>query len=349
MATKMIQPEMKFVEKGHPNSQKVAVLNKAFDISLRYAEIPEPNDDEIRVKIEYVGICGSDLETFRGTRKPEFVAFPTRLGHEVAGVIDKVGKNVNGIRVGDKVTCRYVWGAYAEYIVVKPFNVKVLPHWFPLKEISLIEVLPGVIHAAEIAQIDTGRNVLIMGQGVSGLVLTQVAKLYSPKNLVVTDLHSKNLELAKKYGATHTYQIPTPQTPTLEVAGNDFPYGFDIVIPCLLEGDGMIDALNSVAFGGRIVMYGCIGTCNQPFDFFKLHRKRADIFSTEPKRDIDMRRFYQESMQMVLDGVVNTSEMITHVFPLDQIDKAFELRNDKSRSDVIHVLIDCKNEPSKIV
>ena len=183
---------------------------------------------------------------------------------------------------------------------------------------------------------------LITGQGVSGLVLTQVISLYSPHTLVVTDLHEKNLELARRYGATAAYRIPTPETPTMEVVGKDHPDGFDVVIPCLLEGDGMVDALDACAFGGRIVMYGCIGTCNLPFDFFKLHKKRVDIYSTEPKSDMAMRRFWQEGLQLVQDGLVNTVDMVTHRYPLTQVAEAFRLRDDKSVDGAIHVLIDCR-------
>lgn len=297
-----------------------------------------------------MGICGSDLEAYRGSRQPEFMAFPNRLGHEVAGVLEKVGAAVVGLSVGDQVTCRYVWGAFSEYIVCSPFNVKVLPPRFPMLEISLIEILPGVIHAAELAKVTPHSSVLIMGQGVSGLVLTQIFKLYSPKVLAVTDLKERNLSLAKTYGATHTYQIPTEHSVTMDtVVGKDFPEGFDIVVPCLLDGDGMSDALNNLSIGGKIIMYGCIGTC-QSFDFFKLHRKRGEIYSTEPRRDIDMRRYFDEGVQLVLDGLVNTSEMVTHTYPLERVDEAFQLRNDKSKeNDTIHVLIDCDKTASKDV
>lgn len=340
MATQMQMAELQLVSEADEDTQKVAVLNAPHDISLAYATIPEPGDGEIRLKIKWVGICGSDVEAYRGTRQPEYLSTPARLGHEVSGVIDKLGPHVTGVKVGDKVTCRYVWGAFAEYIVCKPFNVKVLPPDFPMEEISLIEVLPGVIHTAELSAIDASKNVLIMGQGVSGLVLTQVLSLYSPKNLVVTDLKERNLELAKKYGATHTYKIPTPDTPTMDIVGEDFPDGFEIVIPCLLEGDGMVDAIDCSALRGRIVMYGCIGVCNKPIDFFKVHRKRLEIYSTEPRSDIEMRRFFNESIQMVLDGLVNTSEMVTNKLPITKISEAFKLREDES-NDSIHVLVNC--------
>ena len=330
------------VPSSTPGCMRVAVLDLPGVMTMAHAMPPLPGDHEIRVRIKYVGICGSDLETFRGTRQPEFMSTPARLGHEVAGTIDMVGRCVVGLSVGDKVTCRYVWGAFAEFIVCKPFNVKVLPPPFPMLDISLIEILPGVIHAAELARITPHSRVLIMGQGVSGLVLTQVLKLYSPAVLCCTDLKDRNLDLAKVYGASHVYKLPHEHASTMDAVGAKFPEGFDIVVPCLLEGDGMKDALDCCALGGRIIMYGCIGTCRD-FDFFKMHRKRAEIYSTEPRRDIDMRRYFEEGVRMVLDGVVNTGEMVSHILPLERVSDAFELRNNKSAGcDAIHVLIDCE-------
>lgn len=339
MPTKMAFAELNYVKEGSPNSQRVAILEKPFKMSLAYAEIPEPGDGEVRIRIKYVGICGSDLEAFRGTRKAEFISMPSRLGHEVAGTIDKIGPNVHGLHVGQKVTCRYVWGAYAQYIVCRPFNIQTMPDDFDMLGISLIEILPGVLHAAELSECDSGRTVLITGQGVSGLMLTQVMSLYSPRRLVVTDLKDRNLALAKKYGATDTYKVPTPDTPTWDVVGKDFPDGFDIVIPALLEGKAVKDALDCVRTGGRIVMYGGIGVCREEFDFFKMHRKRAIILSTEPKRDIDMYRFFKEGISLVEDGLVNTQEYIDKVYPLTQIQEAFEDRNNKA-NDTIHIVID---------
>lgn len=341
MVRKMAVPRMELTEETGAGTQLCAVLEKPGDIVLKRARIPEPAPGEVRIKVKWVGICGSDVEVFRGAREPEFITYPTRLGHEVAGVVDKLGENVTGLQVGDHVALRYVWGAFAEYVCCTPFSVKALPKRLPLIEGSLIEVLPGIIHAAELAEIAPNKNVLITGQGVSGLVMTQVIQLYSPRNLVVTDLFDEKLALAKKYGATHAYKLPSADARTMDVVGRDFPDGFDVVIPCLLEGDGMIDAIDAAAQNGRIVMYGCIGTCRKPVDFFKVHKKRLDIYSTEPKRDIDNRDYFNKGLQLVLDGLVNTEEMITHVISLKDVGEAFRLRNAHSGS-TIHVMIDCE-------
>ncbi len=341
MVTKMSVPPLALTEEEGPGTQLCAVMNSAGEIGVRRALIPEPLDGEVRVKVKWVGICGSDLEVFRGAREPEFVSYPTRLGHEVAGIVDKVGAGVTGIRPGDHVALRYVWGAFAEYVCCRPFSVKVLPQEFPLVEASLIEVLPGILHAAERGEIAPHKNVLITGQGVSGLILTQVVSLFSPRRLAVTDLYEEKLALALKYGATNTYLLPDPHGRTADATRADFPDGFDVVIPCLLEGEGMIDAIDVAAQNGTIVMYGCIGTCRRPIDFFKVHKKRLDILSTEPKRDIDNRRYFEESLRLVKDGLVNTKEMITHVVPLADIAEAFRLRNGHGGS-AIHVMIDCE-------
>jgi len=71
-----------------------------------------------------------------------------------------------------------------------------------------------------------------------------------------------------------------------------------------------------------------------------VHRKRLEIYSTEPRTDIEMRRYFDQGVRLVMDGLVNTSEMITDTLPLDKIGEAFKLREDES-NDSIHVLIDC--------
>lgn len=103
----------------------------------------------------------------------------------------------------------------------------------------------------------------------------------------------------------------------------------------------MVDAINCTATCGRIILYGCIGICNKPIDFFQVHRKRLEIYPTEPRSDMDMRRYFQESVQLVKDGIINTTEIISERIPLSQIDRAFALRNDKT-NDIIHGLVDCE-------
>lgn len=338
MVTRMQMAELKYTD--DPKGQLVAILDKPGRIRLARAKIPHAGPGKIRVKIAWVGICGSDVEVYRGVRTPEYLSFPVRLGHEVAGIVDEVGAGVTGLRVGDHVCTRYLWGCLAQYVVCDPFHAVVLPPHLPLIEGSLVEIMPSIIHAAERGEIGPTKTVLVMGQGVSGLVLTQVLRLFNPKALVCTDLFDRKLAFSRKFGATHTYRIRRKDDRTMDYVGKDFPDGFDVVFPCLLEGEGMVDAIDCCAQNGRLVMYGCLGPCHGPLDFYKVHRKRIDILSTEPKRDIDNRRFFDEGLKLVGGGLVTTGEIITHRIPLRDVARAFRLRN-KHQPDVMHVMVNC--------
>ena len=81
MPTTMTMAALSLVPAGTPGAMRVAVLDAPGAMSMKHAMVPEPGDHEVRVKIKYVGICGSDLEAFRGTRQPEFMSTPARLGH----------------------------------------------------------------------------------------------------------------------------------------------------------------------------------------------------------------------------------------------------------------------------
>jgi threonine dehydrogenase-like Zn-dependent dehydrogenase len=88
-----------------------------------------------------------------------------------------------------------------------------------------------VIHALKLGAINPAKSTLIMGQGVSGLILTHVARFYSPKVLAVTDFENFNMSNAKRYRATHTYQVLAPDASRVDVARNDFPDAFDVNFP----------------------------------------------------------------------------------------------------------------------
>lgn len=127
----------------------------------------------------------------------------------------------------------------------------------------------------------------------------------------------------------------------MDIVGKDFFDGFDVVIFCLLEGVGMVDVFDVCVFGGCIVMYGCIGFCEEFFDFFKMYKKCVDIYFIEFKCDIDMCWFWQEGLQLVEDGFVNIVEMVIYCFLLEKVGEVFILWDDKLDCESIYVLIDC--------
>ncbi len=307
---------------------------------LRPVEIPvpEPGPCEVRVRIAYCGICGSDVEAYLGHRPIEALSDPPMLGHEPSGIVDKVGEHVSGLKVGDRVATLGPWGSFAEYTTCKPTHVLKLAHEIPLIDGSLVEVLPGVVEAATRTGIARAHNVLVVGQGLSGLLLTRVLALHGCRNLIVSDLFDEKLAISREFGATHTINV---QTEDVKQRINEIaPGGVDYAIMATLDGNDVPKTLELLRPGGRIILYGSIGPCDG-LDFFGVHNKIASIvkeFNTDHGM-LERRRVWREGMQLVADGLLNVERLRTHIVPLDKLPEAMELRA-TPRPDVIHVLIE---------
>ncbi len=299
--------------------------------------MPEPAPDQVRIKIAYVGICGSDVEAYLGRRQPEFLGDRPVLGHEAAGVIDKLGEHVAGLRVGDRVMFAS-WGSFAEYHVCRPeCVVRLLPE-IPLIDGSLIEVLPGVILAATRTGITSAHDVVVLGQGLSGLQITRLVALHGCRRLIVVDLFDEKLRLAEEFGATHT--INASREDVRRRVEEITSGGADFTIVATLDGNDVPAAVEWSRRGGRIVLYGGIGPCDG-IDFFRVHTKALSIVkeTNELQGRLETRRLWREGMQLVADGLLCPQRLRTHIFALEDLPEAMELRS-TPRPDVIHVLIE---------
>ena len=300
--------------------------------------VPEPGPLEVLVRIAYVGICGSDVEAYLGHRNPEFLSKPPRLGHEPSGVIEKVGERVTGLKVGDRVATVGAWGCFSEYIVCRPEGVMKLPPEISLIEGSLVEVTPGIIKAATMTGIGPAHNVMVIGQGLSGLQLTRLISLNGCRNLIAVDLFDEKLEIAREFGASHTINAQTDDI-AARVEGIA-PGGVDYAVMATLDGNDVPDAVEWVRFGGKIVLYGSIGPCDG-IDFFRVHRKGISIVKEvmDVHGQLHHRRLWREAVQLIADGLLPVELLRTHIFPLEKTPEAMELRS-TPRADVIHVLIE---------
>ena len=319
------------------STMKAFVLEGPRELRAIETRIPEPGLDEVRVKVAYVGICGSDVEAYLGHRKPEFLGHPLMLGHESAGIIDKVGERVGGIKVGDRVMFA-TWGSFTEYVVCKPDRVvKLLPE-IPLIEGSLIEVLPGVIQAAAMTGIRYSHEVVVVGQGLSGLLITRLVALNGCRRLIAVDLFDEKLELAREFGASHTVNARSENVVgrVKEISEG----GADFSIMATLSGNDVRPAVEWSRMHSKIVLYGSTGPCDG-IDFFRVHCKALSIVkeTTEMRGQLERRRLWREGMQLVADGLLPIARLRTHLFPLGQLPEAMELRA-TPRPDVIHVLIE---------
>ena len=203
-------------------------------VEMREMPMPEPAEDEVRIKIIYSSICGSDAHTLTG-HLGEFeegtkAMLPMTFGHELSGVIDKVGPKAEalGYHVGDKVIANYAkycyacdncrsghenlcshvqfcMNGFAEYAVYHVTQVHKLPENYDLETAALIEPLTIALAAAEQAHISYGKSVAIMGAGGIGLMLVQLARLAGASCVTVFDLVEEKCELAKQLGADYAF------------------------------------------------------------------------------------------------------------------------------------------------
>ena len=210
---------------------KVAIMTGIGKMDYTMRDIPTPKDDEVLVKLEYVGICGSDLHYYEAGRIGNFIVEPPFvLGHESGGTVVEVGKAVKHLKVGDRValepgkTCgkcefcrtgRYnlcpdvqffatppVDGVFQEYVAHEADLCFKLPDNVSTMEGALIEPLAVGFHAANQGGAHAGQTAVVMGAGCIGLVSMMALKAMGVSKVYVVDVMPKRLEKAMKLGAT---------------------------------------------------------------------------------------------------------------------------------------------------
>lgn len=315
------------------------VLNNPCDLEKVDISIPEPSDYEVRVRVAYTGVCASDISIYKGERTPEVnTGDKILIGHEPSGVIDKVGSKVIGLKVGDFVTAIGVWGCFTEYVVTEPINILRLSPSISLIEGSIVEVLPSLAMTALKTDINESTDVLIIGQGLTGLLLTRLVFYKGCKNLIVADLYENKLTISKEFGATHTINVSEKDLE--EEVKKIVPAGVDVCIVATRDGNDIAKALDLVRVRGRIVNFGAIGPCDG-FDYFKFHCKGVSVVKESMNLSgiWEHRKIWKEVMELLADGILPSARLLTHIFPMTDLQKAIDLRLNYS-SDAIHVLVE---------
>lgn len=305
---------------------------------LRRVIVKEPTagPGQIRLRVACVGICGSDIEVFTGGRLPKLVHGHPVLGHEVSGVVDQIGEGVTGVRIGDRATCIEGWGAMAEYVVTTPSNTLVFDDRIDLADGCLLEVLPGVAMAAWDTGVERGSDVLVVGQGLSGLLITALAAIHGCRSLTVVDPSSTKVALAGELGATESW-VGRLQDVAGEL-GDAHPGGFDVAIAatpmCVVD-----DLVPLMRPRSRVVTYGGLEQ-EASIDVMALHRRSVSLIKEgEMVNGVRQARArWHEAMQLIADGLVPLRRLRTHDLPMAEAETALRLRADPD-TEAIHVVL----------
>jgi len=252
-------------------SMKALVYEGPRSMSLREVPVPEPLPDEVLIRVERVGICGSELGGYLGhnsLRKP-----PLIMGHEFAGVIERTGDRVSGFQAGDRVTanplvtcgtCRYCRngesqlcgsrkllgahrpGAFAQYAAVPAHNVYRLEENVSFEEGALAEPFACAIHVCRMLRLSPTDRLLIYGAGPIGLFALQAARVYGVREVTIVDLNEARLEIAGELGG-----IAVASLDGMAQAG-----GFDAAIDAVGAEITRQKSVAAVRAGGRVVFTG---------------------------------------------------------------------------------------------
>ena len=226
-----------------------AILYKTGDIRLEQTDVPKPDPHQVLLKMDSVGICGSDVHYWTHGAIGDFIVrAPMVLGHEAAGVVTEVGEAVSHLKAGDRVAiepgvpCRMcslcktgvynlcpdmqfcatppVHGNLCKYYVHAADFCYKLPDSLSLEEGALMEPLAVGVHACRRAGVCIGKRVLICGAGPIGLVNLLTAKAMGASEVVITDIAENRLEVAKSLGADHVYKVGVVSSCRLTALGD---------------------------------------------------------------------------------------------------------------------------------
>lgn len=321
---------------------KVAVYYRNDDIRIEERPQPPISEDEILVKMKASGICGTDVMEWYRIKKA-----PRVLGHEMAGEIVEVGKNVRDFKTGDRVfvshhvpcykchhclqgnytACEslhagnYEPGGFSEFIRVPAENVRYgtfsLPDGITYEDAAMIEPLGCAVAGQNQLGLKEGQTILIIGAGVSGILHTQLSKI-KKTTVIVLDINEERLKQAAEFGADYMLHAEKYSVDLLKRI-NDNRLA-DVVIVCAAAKQAVQNAILSVGRKGKILFFAVPETdISIPSQSF--WRNEISLFFSYGAAPQDIRN----AIEMINKGKFEVSKMITHKVPLSSISQGFKL------------------------
>ncbi len=340
---------------------KAVFMTGLEQMEMRDVPYPTPKEKQVVVKLEYVGICGSDVHYLENGRIGDFVVEGDFiLGHECAGTVVELGDGVQNLKVGDRValepgiTCgqcefcksgKYNLCPDVEFLATPPYQGCLenyiafpenmcfkLPDNISTKEGALVEPLSVGMHAAKQGRVTLGSSVVILGAGCIGLCTLLACKAFGATDITVVDVIPKRLDFAMKLGATRV--INGKDVNAVEeydkITNN---VGADIVIETAGSTVTIGQTPYMVKRGGTIVLVGMAPKDIIEFNFAKIMAKEAEIQTVFRYRNI-----YPMAIKAISKGIIDVSGIVTHEFTFDETAKAFHTAiHDKS--DVVKAVI----------
>lgn len=326
---------------------KAAVFNGPKQpLEIKEVEKPSPRRGEVLVKVAACGVCHTDLH-YIDHGVPTFKKPPLILGHEPSGTVAELGEGVSDVKAGDRVllpavltcgSCKFcrtgrenicehmvmfgnnVDGAYAEYVIAPAKDIFALPDSLPLQESAIIaDAVSTPFHAVvNRGRIEPGMSAVVYGCGGVGSSIVQIAAGIGAV-VIAVDISDARLARAKSLGAQYTLN-PRKEEKLGKQIKKLTGGGADVAFEAIGRPDTIQDAFGSLRKGGRLVIVG-YSDKDIVLSAAKIMYFEMEIVGSLGCRPVD----YPRIIEMARLGKLRIAELVTHRFPLEEIEKAFDL------------------------
>jgi L-iditol 2-dehydrogenase len=325
---------------------KVLLLSNYRQLEVAETADPKIGDDEVLIRVEACGICGSDVHGYDGSSGRRIP--PIVMGHEAAGTIVEVGSGVDGLRPSDRVTldstvycgqcanCRRGQvnlcdqrqvlgvscgeyrraGAFAEYVAAPARIVHKLPNSISFPEASMLEAVAVAMHAVSLAEILAGSTALVIGAGTIGLLILQALRAAGCSQVFITDVESTRLTLAAELGATET--ILANADTLARIANLTNETGVDVALEAVGRTETIKSAIQSVRKGGTVVLVGNIAPAvTIPLQVVVSRQIRLQGSCASSGE-------YPRAIELMAKGTIRVKPLISAIAPLEEGPRWFE-------------------------
>ena len=341
-------------------TMKVCVLTGQRQLEWTEREIPQPAQGELQIKLEYVGICGSDLHFYDQGRLANWeLDGPLALGHEPGGVVTAIGEGVRGFSVGDKVAiepavpcgkceaCRTGHynlcpdvkmlaipherdGVFAEYCTHDATMCYKLPDNMDTMEGGLLEPLTVGMHGTELSDAKIGETAIVLGCGCIGLCTIMSLKARGVTEIYAADVLDKRLEMALEVGATRVFNS---KKESIEEFAKTLPGGgADQVYECAGNRITTLQTCRLIKRAGKVTLVGVSPEPVLELDIATLNAMEGTIYSVYRYRNL-----YPKAIKAVSGGLIPLKKIVSHVFDFKDCIHAIEYSNDH-KDEVKHIV-----------
>ncbi len=322
----------------------LAKLEPAVGLTMTMLDRPAVGHNDVLIRIKKTAICGTDIHIWKWDDwASKTIPVPMQVGHEYVGEIVEIGQEVQGFKIGDRVsgeghiTCGYCRncragrrhlcrntsgvgvnrpGAFADYLVIPAFNAFKIPDDVSDEMAAIFDPFGNATHTALAFNL-VGEDVLITGAGPIGAMAVAIARHVGARNVVITDVNDYRLELARKMGATRAVNV-TRESLADVMAELNMQEGFDVGLEMSGVPSAFSSMLEQMNHGGKIAMLGI------PPDGFAIDWTKV-IFKGLEIKGIYGREMFETWYKMVamLQSGLDLSPIITHRYSVDDYQDAF--------------------------